>query len=222
MNKLLDFIEHTYCVHDVNSPVRKEIEKDIEIFNPTYVFAQKPHSSVKINSFQYTGVFGATLSHLKLFTTAYIENRTGPILIFEDDVEIRRSVDIDNILNNSLPHLPEDWVTLYLNANPQDKVTNIEGNLYKCNFMWGVFAYIFNCKYLEEMLYFYIDQIGQEFPRCISDNIVKNFCVEYKKVPQYTLYPFIINHKEGIATSRNNGKRKYGEAWFQRRWNEHL
>ena len=30
MNKLLDFIEHTYCVHDINSPVRKEIEKLIE------------------------------------------------------------------------------------------------------------------------------------------------------------------------------------------------
>lgn len=221
-NYFLDEIDRVYCIHDTESDVRREILTELETLNPKYVYAKTPHPSVKINSFQYVGVFGNTLSHLKVLTDAYISGYKNAIVVFEDDVELRRDIDIQTILKTSATSLPEDWVTLYLTGNPGEKLQPVHDQLYKCNFILGAFAYIINCKYLEELLLYYIDQIGQEFPRCICDNIIKNFTREYKQAPQYCLYPFIINHKRGPATARGGASRNFDQAWFEKRYRANL
>jgi GR25 family glycosyltransferase involved in LPS biosynthesis len=221
-NYFLDEVDRVYCIHDTTSEVRKEILEELKDLNPKYVYAKTPHPSVKINSFQYRGVFGNTLSHLKVLTDAYISNYKNTIIIFEDDIELRKDIDIQIILKNSATYLPDDWVTLYLTGNPGMKLELVHNQLYKCEYILGAFAYAINCKYLEELLFYYIDQIGQEFPRCICDNIIKNFTREYKKVPQYCLYPFIVNHKRGLAIAREGAARNFDQTWFEERYRVNL
>ena len=219
---LFDFIDQTYCVHNINSDVRKEIREDLKIFNPKFVYAKPPSNNLTISNYRFPGVFGATVSHLKVLIDAKISGYKKSILVFEDDVYIRPDVDMNNILENSIPHLPDDWAVLYLNGNPLDKVHNVKDNLYKCYNMVGAFAYIFNCKYLDEYLLFYTDQIGRDHPECISDAILRNFSREYKNVPQYCVYPFIITHKAGKAIARNNVYRKYDTDWYIKQWQKQL
>lgn len=217
MKAINDFVDQVYCIHDISSNERHEVYENLKTINPKYVFADRPYSGFTTSSFQYAGVFGNTLSHLKVLTDALISGHKNAILVLEDDVSIRKSVDGETILSNALKNLPNDWGILYLNGNPLDKVTNVKDTLYESKNIVCVFSYILNMKHIEKLIQYYIDSMGKESPRCICDAIIRDYFIE-NGMSQYCVYPFVINHNEGIATARDNEHRKYGENFFEQQW----
>ena len=221
MKSLINFVDKVYCIHDVNSNERKEIYDNLKTLSPEYVFADRPFKGFQTNSFQYAGVFGNTLSHLRVIILASHQNYNKAIAVFEDDVSIRTKIDADSILANAISNLPDDWGILYLNGNPLGKTKQVKGNLYTCDNIVCTFSYILNVRYLKELSLYYINSLGKESPNCICDAIIRDFFL-HKNIPLYCVYPFVINHNDGIAIARNNEKRNYDESFFETQWKKSL
>lgn len=70
------------------------------------------------------GRCGCTQSHLNLILEAR-EKKYKNILIFEDDINIHAPTNIVNeVLQNCIEGLPDDWEMFYLSANPLNHVPN--------------------------------------------------------------------------------------------------
>ena len=220
------FFEKIYCVHDEKNIERNlKIKKEFQNLEINYVFANRPHPEFKSTNFHYAGELGSTLSHLKLLCTAKTTAKNN-ILILEDDVELRRSINAKKILKTSIENLPNNWGALYLGGRPGrhghdiEKINRVPSTLYQVKKFIGIFAYALNLKYIDPLILHYVDQIGQPFPDSTADMIINNFFIK-NNIPQYAIYPFVISHLEGKSDIRQE-YRKYDDDFFESKWKEHI
>ncbi len=89
-------------------------------------------------------ITGCNLSHIQL-----LENATGNILIFEDDVWFSEyfTSEIDQILAD----LPSDWQIFYLGANHRTPPKPIKGNLAKAIEPYTTHAYAVNGNFTKQL-----------------------------------------------------------------------
>ena len=220
-----NFFDKVYCVHDTHLAERDaKITAALKDFEVEWVFADRPYKGYTSSNYQASeGEFGNTLSHLKVFITAldyYNKHNIKNILVFEDDIEVRKAVDAENILGEALQNLPEEWALLYLGGSPQSPVIPVTPPLYKVERFICCFAYAVNTKYLANLAKFYVDELGKQWPQSVGDNIINNYFV-YNKLPIYCIYPFVISHLTGYSDIRK-GQRNYGDAYFDKIWKDKI
>lgn len=215
MKSLLNFVDQVYCIHDITRNERSEIYTELKDLNPKFIFADRPYRDFQAPSFETAGVFGNTMSHLKVLVDAY-KNNYKTFAIFEDDAKLNEKADANKIIEDSFSCLPSDWGVLYLGGNPGN-ATLIKNYLYSSTFFLCTFSYIINSAYLGDLITYYIDQLGQPWPRPICDNIIKNFFVEHKELPLYAVYPFIFSSGGAPSISRPS-KSAYDENFYLTRW----
>jgi GR25 family glycosyltransferase involved in LPS biosynthesis len=216
-----DFFEKVYCVHDKTLTQRHEkITKALRNFEIEWIFADRPESNYRSSNYRNPpGEFGNTLSHLKVFINAleyYNKYNNNNFLVFEDDVELKKDVNVENILTKALNNLPEEWGILYLGGSPQSPVISVNPPLYKTDRFICCFSYAINTKYLASLTKFYVDQLGKPWPKSVGDNIINNYFVE-NNIPIYCIYPFIISHLTGYSDI-NKTNHKYGDIYFEKIW----
>lgn len=224
-----NFFDKIYCVHDVNNMTNDpivhnrdiNIRKSLKDFDLKFVYADRPHNGYRSTNYNYAGEFGNTLSHLKVLLTA-IEDYDGNdnILVFEDDIEVRKSIDANNILGQALQNLPDDWALLYLGGYPESPVLPVKPPLYTVNKFVCCFSYAIRTKYLFELAKYFTNQMGKLFPESVADNIINDY-FRHNELPIYCIYPFVITHLEGMSEAKQ-GYRKHDDIFYEGIWQKRV
>lgn len=156
------------------------------------------------NNFTTQNYVACSISHLSIYNDA-LTRGFKRILILEDDIKPHK--DIQNLFNNFIKQVPEDYDLLYLGWIPLNddcsmwtyEVINgrfISNNTFHSKNLWGLYAYSPSISLMKEM----IDLYNQKFPMEIDRYLVTQVQQQMKSI---AIWPQLICHD--IMVSNNNG-----------------
>lgn len=150
MNKHFDNI---YCINldrrpDRWSEVSEETSKHNLIVERVSAIDGNPNN-IQTNNGVSDGDVGCTLTHCKILQDAIDKNYTK-ILVLEDDVVF--SDDLNNLFDEYLGMVPDDWDMIYLGGNHINEPIYINEHVYRVTHTYTTHAYAIKRKVFSEVL----------------------------------------------------------------------
>lgn len=146
--KIFDFFDEIWCINlDHRTDRWKNAQKEFDKLN----------IKDKVNRFSAIkkddGRIGVIKSVLNILKYAKEKNLNN-ILIFEDDIKFLNVDNFENILNNSINQLPDNWQLFYLGANLNTKNNKYSDNLVQLKNAYAAHSIAYNKNIFNKIIYY--------------------------------------------------------------------